>query len=43
MVNNKEYKISHIGFNPRTRAKWPTWGQDAKMFNNILTLGQNSQ
>jgi len=24
-------------------AKWPTRGQDAKVLNNILTLGQNFQ
>jgi hypothetical protein len=43
MVTNREYKKNHIGFNLRTRAKWPTRGQDAKVLNNILTLGQNSQ
>ncbi len=39
MVTNREYKKSCTGFNPRTRAKWPTRGQDVKVLNNILTLG----
>jgi hypothetical protein len=43
MVTNRGYKKSHIGFNPRTTSKWPTRGQDAKVLNNILTLGQNFQ
>jgi len=43
MVTNREYKKSRTGFNPRTRAKWPTQGQDAKVLSNILALGQNSQ
>jgi hypothetical protein len=43
MVTNREYKKSFTNFNPRTKAKWPTRGQDAKVLNNILTLGQNSQ
>ncbi len=43
MVINREYKKKCTDFNLRTRAKWPTRGQDAKVLNNILTLGQNSQ
>ncbi len=43
MVIKREYKNNHSGFNPRTRAKWSTRGQDAKVLNKILTLGQNFQ
>jgi hypothetical protein len=43
MVTKREYKKNHTGFKLRTRAKWPTRGQDVKVLDNILTLGQNSQ
>ncbi len=34
MVTNREYKRNCTGFNLRTRAKWPTQGQNFQQYSN---------